>query len=286
MIFPSPTGVQIGDLRLGARVRLYGENDDAFQMAAGVTVHAPTGPNGSFTGDGGVRLSPELLFSGRFWRARWSAAVRPVFHSSDNPSAIAYGAGIALSLLNDRLRVGPEFSASTPLQEGLLRFGQDKAILRGLSTNAEVWLGVRGNIFRDLWVGAAAGPGLSDAIGTPTFRAMGLVAWSPEAEKPKVVTPKVVDSDEDGLADNADACPYAFGEKSAVQERNGCPVIDSDEDGVADPDDACPEVSGAKGVDARRRGCAPDRDGDGVPDAIDVCPDVKGDAQRNGCAAN
>jgi hypothetical protein len=282
--FPSPSGVQAGDLRLGVRIKLLGEPQDAFQIAAGATIHVPTGPEGAFTGDGAVRLSPELLLGGRFWRLAWSAAVRPVFRTSDNPSTIAYGAAIALLLADDRLRIGPEISAATPVQEGLIRLGDDRTISRGLATNAELWLGARGNVVSGLWVGVAGGPGLSDAIGTPTFRAMGLVAWAPEPAKPKPVAPKVSDTDGDGLADTADACPHAFGEKSNAPGRNGCPVIDSDEDGVADPDDVCPNEPGATGGDPKRRGCPPDRDGDGVPDAIDVCPDAAGTPEQNGCA--
>ncbi|MDI1476540.1 thrombospondin type 3 repeat-containing protein [Polyangium sp. y55x31] len=282
-VFRSPAGVQAGDLRLGARVRLFGESDDAIQMAAGATLHAPTGPEGAFTGDNGVRLSPELLFGGRFWHVAWSAAIRPVFRTSDNPSTLSYGAGIAFLLLGDRLRIGPEISASTPLQEGLVRLDETRTIPRSLATNAELWLGIRGNVIGGLWVGAAGGPGLSEAIGTPTFRTMGLVAWSPETTKPKVIAPKVTDTDEDGLIDTADDCPYAFGEKSDIKGRNGCPKVDGDGDGVDDPDDVCPENPGATTGDPKRLGCPPDRDGDSVPDAIDVCPDAKGEAEKNGC---
>ncbi|MDC0741586.1 thrombospondin type 3 repeat-containing protein [Polyangium mundeleinium] len=282
-VFPSPTGVQAGDLRLGARIRLFGETEDAFQMAAGATLHAPTGPAGAFVGDNGVRLSPELLLGGRFWHVAWSAAVRPVFRTSDNPSTLSYGAGIAFLLLDDHLRIGPELSASTPLQEGLVRLGENRTIPRSLATNAELLLGIRGNAIGGLWVGAAVGPGLSEAIGTPTFRALGLVAWSPETPKPKSVAPKVTDTDGDGLIDTADACPHAFGEKSDVPGRNGCPKVDRDEDGVVDLDDVCPEEPGAASGDPKRFGCPPDRDGDNVPDAIDVCPDTKGEAEKNGC---
>jgi len=277
--FSSPSGVQAGDLRLGARVKLFGESDDVFQMAAGATFYAPTGPDGAFTGDGGVRIAPELVFGGRASMIAWSAAVRPTFHASDNPSTITYGAALAFLLFNDRLRVGPEFWASSPVQDGLIRLRDNKTIARGLTSNAEVWLGVRGNVFGGLWIGAAGGPGLTDAMGTPSFRAMGLLAWSPEVQKPKVAAPVVTDTDSDGLIDSKDLCPYAFGEK------NGCPVIDGDEDGVEDKDDACPAESGATGANPKRNGCPADRDEDGVPDAVDVCPDGKGDPAQNGCAS-
>lgn len=79
------------------------------------------------------------------------------------------------------------------------------------------------------------------------------------------------DSDGDGLADSADACPQIAG--LPALERAGCPIASStDRDGDGSPDarDRCPDQAGA----AATRGCAlmRDGDGDGVPDQVDICP--------------
>ena len=82
------------------------------------------------------------------------------------------------------------------------------------------------------------------------------------------------DSDGDGIADSRDKCPKEKGDKS----NNGCPVTDRDNDGVADKQDNCPDVFG----DKRYNGC-PDSDGDGVADNIDNCKNEKGTAANSGC---
>ncbi len=138
-------------------------------------------------------------------------------------------------------------------------------------------------------IGAAGGPGLGQAVGTPAFRFTGSVGWAPGAPRSAAATP--ADIDGDGLIEAADACPYAFGPKSADPKRSGCPVLDDDEDGIANPDDACPAVYGRKSDDAKTSGCpAPppaDTDSDGIPDADDACPKELGspsfDKARNGC---
>ena len=80
------------------------------------------------------------------------------------------------------------------------------------------------------------------------------------------------DSDDDGVADEEDACPTIAG----PVELGGCP--DTDGDGIADREDACPNDAGEQ----RMNGC-PDRDGDGVADNADDCPDDAGLRRFSGC---
>lgn len=100
------------------------------------------------------------------------------------------------------------------------------------------------------------------------------------------------DSDEDGIIDKYDACPYSYEpvsgcpdfDKDGVSDKDddcpniygliqGCP--DSDKDGLIDNDDACPNIYGLI------QGC-PDGDGDGLIDKDDACPEIAGNA-GNGC---
>lgn len=74
-----------------------------------------------------------------------------------------------------------------------------------------------------------------------------------------------IDSDEDGVPDSKDDCPYAAGPVFL----DGCP--DSDGDGIPDKDDDCPTISGPQAT----KGC-PDSDGDGIPDNLDDCPGEAG----------
>ncbi len=93
-----------------------------------------------------------------------------------------------------------------------------------------------------------------------------------QVKKDTTEVKKVLDSDGDGVPDDIDLCPFAFGAK----ELNGCP--DKDGDGVPDYLDKCPEIKGLKEFD----GC-PDTDGDGIPDYLDECPKVPGTKANKGC---
>ena len=134
-------------------------------------------------------------------------------------------------------------------------------------------------------MGVGAGPGLTQGVGTPDVRAVGMVAYTPEMKKASG------DRDGDGILDPDDACPDTPGVKSDDPKKNGCPAGpgDRDNDGIVDADDACPDEPGVADPDPKKNGCPvpKDRDGDGVPDAEDACPDVKGvrteDPKTNGC---
>jgi OOP family OmpA-OmpF porin len=281
ILFPSPSGFEVGDIRLGARIRLHGEPEGPISIALGATIHLPTARADGYAGEGAVRLAPEVIAGGQVWRIAWSAAIRPTFRTSDNPATLQYGAGAAF-VLGDRLHVGPEIQASTPIQEGFIRVSDGKAISRGSATNAELLLGARGRIVSNLWIGAAGGVGLTSALGTPAWRAIGTISWSPSGKtENRPAAAATTDSDSDGILDTVDACRYAFGPAHDDVRRHGCPLLDRDEDSVSDVDDACPDEPGQ---DAKRRGCPADRDNDGVQDALDRCPDIAGDAALFGCS--
>lgn len=85
------------------------------------------------------------------------------------------------------------------------------------------------------------------------------------------------DADGDYLPDNSDACPDQAGDSRNV----GCPdqVVppDSDQDGVIDLYDRCPFETGVNFSDC------PDNDGDSIPDIDDQCPTQAGDPILGGC---
>jgi hypothetical protein len=94
--------------------------------------------------------------------------------------------------------------------------------------------------------------------------------WTPWAPVPPTALP---DLDGDGLAGDADECPYQWGTV------RGCP--DADADGIPDKDDRCPTTAGP----ASNNGCpvATDDDGDGIPNDQDACPQQFGPPINNGC---
>jgi OOP family OmpA-OmpF porin len=88
-------------------------------------------------------------------------------------------------------------------------------------------------------------------------------------ERGEKVPRSPMDSDDDGVYDDADSCP---GTPRGVQvDDKGCPK-DSDGDGVYDYLDKCPDTPSGAPVDSA--GCPLDSDGDGVYDYLDQCPDT------------
>ena len=93
-------------------------------------------------------------------------------------------------------------------------------------------------------------------------------------------TPKVVDTDGDGVADGLDRCPGT--PRGTLVGADGC-ELDDEGDGVGNSADQCPGTRAGARVDAR--GCELDSDGDGVADGLDRCPNTPAGASvdANGC---
>lgn len=280
--YESPDEVQFGDLRFGARLRLVGEYFDAFQLALGGYVWVPTSPSDSFVGEKSVRGMPQLLFGGLVadtlvWSLNGGVEFRPETELASTPqgSMVRYGAGLGV-LLGDakRFQLSGEYTGAFVYEEVDER-----------SLNSELLFGARYRIVEDFEIGAGAGPGLSSGIGTPDFRAVFMLAYTPMQHQ-EVAAHR--DRDGDGILDSVDACPEQPGQASEDPKKHGCPA-DRDGDGVLDEVDACPDEPGAPNEDPAQNGCPPppDRDGDGVIDADDHCPEVKGvrsdDPEMNGC---
>ena len=98
----------------------------------------------------------------------------------------------------------------------------------------------------------------------------------------RYVAPVVVDTDGDGVNDDADRCPNT--PAGTQVDSYGCEVVlDADGDGVRDADDRCPGTVRGATVDAN--GCELDSDNDGVVDRLDECPGTAEGVQVdvNGC---
>jgi outer membrane protein OmpA-like peptidoglycan-associated protein len=308
---PSP-----GDLRIGLRGNLFGEYYDPFQIGIGAYLYTPTGGDTGYTGEGAVYGQPQLLIGGRTEFLVYSAKAGALVKGSDNPHTFTYGLGAAVLLLDEKLQIGPEVYGQVAFEDKDFLAGQ---IQRKGAVNAELIVGAQ-YYFLDMFVvGAGAGPGLANGVGTPQFRALARLAYDPrpEREKPKAApadrdgdgiyddddacidVPGVADQDPakngcppdrdgDGILDQDDACPDVPGPANADPAKHGCPTPDDrDGDGVLDPVDACIDVPGVKSDDPKKNGCPPDRDGDGIFDAQDACPDLPGvadaDPKKNGC---
>jgi outer membrane protein OmpA-like peptidoglycan-associated protein len=275
--YVSPTSAQIGDLRLGARLRLFGGYHDPFQLGLGASVWFPTGPSDSFMSDGKMHAYPHLVVGGLVAeRVVWSAAAGPEIRATTDYAGASQGTmvrfGAGVGLLVDPKR---------HLQLGAELYGNGNVGGTAPQTpNGEVLFDARYRVVDDVEIGAGVGPGLSTSVGSPDVRAVAMVAFTPEQ---KVAPP---DRDKDGIVDAQDACPDVRGIRHEDPKKNGCPS-DRDGDGIVDAKDACPDVAGVPNADPKKNGCPPDRDGDGIIDAQDACPDVAGvpsaDPKKHGC---
>ncbi|WP_437676770.1 OmpA family protein [Sorangium sp. So ce131] len=282
--FASPSGAALGDVRVGLRLRLLGDYFDPFQLAVGGYVWLPTGDGdaGSFVGEGKVRGMPQIIAGGRAPNFVWSFAagvdLRPAQTFAQVRQGLMFngGAGVGVLLLpEEQLQIGPEVNVATVLEDPEAR-----------NTNVEALLGVRYRFapaVRDLELAVGAGPGFTSGIGTPDFRAVAMLAYSPEVRR------EDPDRDKDGIPNTQDACPDVPGVGDPDPKRNGCPPSDRDEDGILDRVDACPDTAGVANDDPKKHGCPPpgDRDKDGITDDVDACPDEAGpandDPKKHGC---
>lgn len=283
----SPTSAEIGDLRIGARARLLGEPRDPFQIALGTYFFAPTAGSESYAGDGAVRVNPHLVLGGSVGSGvsfLWTATGGVMLRASDNPHAITYGAGAAVVFADGLLQLGPEVYATTQLGD-TSPLSSAQVPIEASGTGVEILGGAKLRVLDGLTLGAAGGPGMSKAIGTPAYRAVVMLGWAPGP--PAGRSEVVADKDDDGIADAVDACRDVPGEPSDEATKNGCPPADRDGDKISDALDACPDQKGRSNADATRNGCPADYDRDSIADAEDACPNQKGvasvDAARHGC---
>jgi len=292
----APSGAAQGDLRLSARVLLAGEPRSAAALSLSGHLFVPTGSKSKLTGEGQVHGLPVLIFAGETSMLAYAATMGLDIRNQTNyqdvtlGTQLTFGGAIGVLLADRMLQLGPEIYGTTTMV-GSTSFGR-------ATTNLEAILGLKARL-GPVVVGAAAGPGITQGMGTPALRALLSVAYAPEPEKPAPPPPppparvkrikKPADRDHDGIPDKNDACPDEPGVPSEDPAKNGCPPppADRDEDGIPDKDDACPDIKGVANSDPTQNGCPPDTDGDGIRDDLDACPNEKGpsdpDPSKNGC---
>jgi OmpA-OmpF porin, OOP family len=277
----------VGDVRLGADLRLVGTYGDPLTLAVGGRLWLPTGDSTKYLGDNEVRVGPQLLAAGDVAAFVYAASLGLVYRANSSGfaghptgSEATFGVALGLRALEKKLVVGPEIWGSTVIANGDAVFGTRTtplAVVAGAHFTA-------GNCR----FGLGAGPGLSRAAGTAVFRALASIEYVPAFAE--IV--KQADRDGDGVFDTEDACADTPGVRTQDPKTNGCPPPspppqDRDGDGVFDSEDACADTPGVRTQDPKTNGCPSDRDKDGVIDTEDACPEVAGvhteDPKTNGC---
>jgi hypothetical protein len=162
--------VNVGDLRVGTRVRLVGHADrDRFSLHLGVGVAVPTGNRDTNTGDGTARVEPRVIAAGRAAAVRWSASLAWMSRPNVDGGGVIVGdelranLGVGLALTDEQLHVGLETSLFTTVRELPRTLGEGNAAFTRGAWGMELLLGARYTFLRALAVGAAAGVGLEQA---------------------------------------------------------------------------------------------------------------------------
>ena len=252
----------LGDLRLGATVRLLGTFGDAFTGAVGALLDVPTGSPASYTGDGLVRAGAQLAVAGDVGTFTYAAGVgvhlRPEIAG---PAAegvgteVRFNAAAGLRVLGGHMLLGPEVF-------GAIVVSNAANAVTPRSTPLEVMMGAHltlGRAWTMIRIGAGAGGGVTHGLGTPGARVMFDLAWTPGVVVPPPVRIVPEDTDADGVPDDGDACPTIAGVSSVDRLKSGCPKPpDSDKDGFTDDVDGCPMVPGVAQDDPTRQGCPSD----------------------------
>ena len=267
----------LGDLRIVPKVQLLNPDDmSGIGLALLPTVILPTGDRQSFNSDGELRFEPRLAVD---WRhadgyivaANIAYAFRPrrpaETYISDDAFRWSFGGYVPIPLPEmDGLGLMATLFGDAPLSRDLQR--------DGFNAPVEVDLGVQYALPHQLVAQLGGGTGLTNGVGSPSYRIFASIGY----------TPRVKDSDGDGIYDNVDDCPTDPEDFDGFEDEDGCPDHDNDQDGILDRDDQCPDdpedIDGFEDED----GCPDlDNDGDGVLDVDDECPNIAGPVERNGC---
>ena len=277
----------LGDVALGARVRLLGAPDDLFGLGVQAALLLPTTGMQAYRGEDAVAVRPELIAELRPGPVRVSFNVGSLVRARQRlvdarvGSELVYGAAVGVRVLRPL-----ELLAELTGAFGVHDFGAREV------TDLEWRFGAKYASPFGLFVGAAAGTGFTSGVGSPDARAVAQLGYrllhrerEPGAV-PRQAPVGEADRDGDAVPDARDGCPADAEDRDEVEDSDGCPELDDDRDGVPDAGDACDDVAEDPDGFQDGDGCPePDNDQDGVPDAEDACPDVAGVIEERGCAA-
>ncbi|RLB54993.1 MAG: hypothetical protein DRI34_11260 [Deltaproteobacteria bacterium] len=293
------TAAALGDIRVVPKLTALREEKHGISLALSVPLTLPSGEEGAFLGSNSVTLAPTVAVSRRLLGERlllaanigaWLLTENASYRDLEAGHELFYRLGAGYRFAKDWWGLGEIFGSSRI--KNLFHNRPSEVPLEWL-------LGLRYQGPWDLTFTVGGGGGLQPGWGTPNYRFFLGVMWSP----------RVRDSDSDGVTDEDDRCPREPGpaenggcpwgdadadgvtddidncvNRPGPPENQGCPWGDKDSDGLTDNVDKCPEQPEDKDGFQDDDGCPdPDNDGDGITDAKDKCPDDKGTVEHQGC---
>ncbi len=276
----------VQDLRIVPKVQVLNPDKFAgFGVALLAPIYVPIGDTSSFASDGEVRVEPRLAVD---WRHSVGLAIAANVAYQFRPEQTSQNI-----VSDDVLRLSLGFEAPTGLQ-GFQIIGSifntiqttgdrsntaAQAFGENLSSPAELLAGLQfSELPYNLIANVGAGAGITRGIGAPDFRVFGSIGY----------TPRVKDTDGDGIPDDTDACYEEPEDIDGFEDSNGCPDFDNDGDDILDAADGCPDEKEDVDTYNDEDGCPdPDNDQDKILDTDDKCPlekeDEDGFEDEDGC---
>ena len=274
---PAADGAGLGDVAVGARLRIVGGPDSTFALAGELLTRLPTARltdseqvySGARVGSYEPGLIAELRTGRLELRVRAAGRLREEIALGNLALGHELVAGVGARLrIADFLSLHAEGYGSTFTSALFKREHSPLETLFGFKIQT-----------RGFNVGAAAGPGLAAGYGSPDVRVVGTIGYA-------ALSPQ--DTDGDGIVEPADHCPDAAEDRDGFQDADGCPDSDNDRDGIVDDRDECQNEPEDRDGFEDGNGCPDeDNDQDGVPDEADACreeaEDKDGVQDEDGC---
>ena len=301
-------GAGPGDLESRAKATILSSHDDVVGLGASLDLTLPTGHSDRYAGSTTATATPQLIADSRFETPAGNLLVAAnvgtrlrateTVHNREIGPEMTYGVGGELEVLPGQLSVGADLFGGL----GLGEFGRE-------SNPLELLLSTRLEVMDGLSVTAGGGGGLVGGVGSPAWRGLLGVTYSPtgriggERADETAVSDDIGQVraqecppepagfegpyDDEGCAitpDNFDGCEGLDDDWEGAVDEWGCPMLDSDGDGFLVWDDECPlEPIEFIGVD-NDDGCPNyDISGDGIPNVDDHCPYQDGLERYDGC---
>jgi outer membrane protein OmpA-like peptidoglycan-associated protein len=235
-------GTALGDLRLGAKLKLLDGATWPLDLAVLGDLRLPTGDRQAFMGDG-LALATSLIGSRSLGRIRIDGQLGYLFRGTGQYAQLVvhdgFNAALGGSLDLPPLRQLARWKAIAELTGGWPRGYQASSDRYRAPLSARAGLRAW---FTPQWsgeIGLGTGIGVT-GYGHERWRVFLGVGWAAET-----VGPPDGDDDGDGVPNSRDLCPKEPG----PAELDGCP--DRDGDGIPDREDRCPDQPGP----AENAGC-------------------------------
>ncbi len=269
----------LGDLRLHAKVNLYGledyKNSTGWGAAAALMMNFPTGDNAHMVGE--AFSSQIRLIGERKWRLGSMAlnlgfklrTQMQKYESLELGNEYTYGLAGAVNLFDQHFAFIADLFGVIPAQDVFEDSASNPLEMMG----GFRWISGKGPVLT-----AAAGTSVISDYGAAQWRLMFGFTWHAQR----------YDLDGDGVVDELDLCPDEPEDIDGYEDEDGCPDPDNDQDGIPDVFDKCPNEPEDRDGFEDEDGCPdPDNDQDGILDIYDRCPNqpevINGYQDEDGC---